>query len=188
VIAIVAILAAILFPVFAQAKEKARQSVCLSNLKQLGTAAMLYVQDYDDTYPGGPGVAGDRHSNRQWESRIARLSYWWHWGLSQGYSWPTHPSGKATTTRQPFTLATVARPSLLQMVQDNWAAYHSVVQKGQARWNICYADGHAKFSHYIDGWAPANRQSWTWNLYNPGMPLNVERPCEQTCAQDAAAN
>src|SRR5689334_10975610 len=51
VIAIIAILAAILFPVFAQAREKARQSVCLSNQKQIGTAIMLYVQDYGETYP-----------------------------------------------------------------------------------------------------------------------------------------
>src|SRR5438067_8373067 len=51
VIAIIAILAAILFPVFAQAREKARQSTCLSNCKQMGTAAMLYLQDYDETYP-----------------------------------------------------------------------------------------------------------------------------------------
>ena len=51
VIAIIAILAAILFPVFAQAREKARQTSCLSNLKQLGTAFMMYVQDSDETYP-----------------------------------------------------------------------------------------------------------------------------------------
>ena len=51
VIAIIAILAAILFPVFAQAREKARQTSCLSNLRQLGTGMMMYVQDYDDTYP-----------------------------------------------------------------------------------------------------------------------------------------
>ncbi len=48
VIAIIAILAAILFPVFARAREKARQSSCLSNLKQLGLAAMMYAQDYDE--------------------------------------------------------------------------------------------------------------------------------------------
>lgn len=50
VIAIIAILAAILFPVFAQAREKARQTSCLSNLKQIGTATMMYVQDYDEQY------------------------------------------------------------------------------------------------------------------------------------------
>ncbi len=51
VIAIIAILAAILFPVFAQAREKARQTSCLSNMKQLGTATILYMDDYDETFP-----------------------------------------------------------------------------------------------------------------------------------------
>ena len=51
VIAIIAILAAILFPVFAQARAKARQSSCLSNLKQIGLATMMYAQDYDEMYP-----------------------------------------------------------------------------------------------------------------------------------------
>ena len=51
VIAIIAILAAILFPVFAQAREKARQAACLSNEKQIGTAITLYAQDYDETLP-----------------------------------------------------------------------------------------------------------------------------------------
>jgi prepilin-type N-terminal cleavage/methylation domain-containing protein/prepilin-type processing-associated H-X9-DG protein len=51
VIAIIAILAAILFPVFAQAREKARQTSCTSNMKQLGTAMMMYIQDNDQIYP-----------------------------------------------------------------------------------------------------------------------------------------
>jgi prepilin-type N-terminal cleavage/methylation domain-containing protein/prepilin-type processing-associated H-X9-DG protein len=51
VIAIIAILAAILFPVFAQARDKARQAACLSNLKQVGTALMMYTQDYDERMP-----------------------------------------------------------------------------------------------------------------------------------------
>src|SRR5437016_1277125 len=61
VIAIIAILAAILFPVFAQAREKARAISCLSNSKQIGLATMQYVQDYDETYPCGwhPAPGGD---------------------------------------------------------------------------------------------------------------------------------
>jgi len=51
VIAIIAILAAILFPVFAQAREKARAATCLSNQKQIGLAALMYVQDYDEQWP-----------------------------------------------------------------------------------------------------------------------------------------
>ncbi len=49
VIAIIAILAAILFPVFAQAREKARATACISNLKQVGLALAMYKQDYDET-------------------------------------------------------------------------------------------------------------------------------------------
>jgi prepilin-type N-terminal cleavage/methylation domain-containing protein/prepilin-type processing-associated H-X9-DG protein len=51
VIAIIAILAAILFPVFAQAREKARQTSCISNTRQMGAATMLYIQDYDERFP-----------------------------------------------------------------------------------------------------------------------------------------
>jgi prepilin-type N-terminal cleavage/methylation domain-containing protein/prepilin-type processing-associated H-X9-DG protein len=50
VIAIIAILAAILFPVFAQAKEAAKKTTCISNLKQLGIASIMYSGDNDDTY------------------------------------------------------------------------------------------------------------------------------------------
>ncbi|MFA0764650.1 MAG: hypothetical protein REDVDVYQ_002261, partial [Candidatus Fervidibacter sp.] len=51
VIAIIAILAAILFPVFSQARDKARQTTCLSNAKQVGLAVMQYQQDYNELYP-----------------------------------------------------------------------------------------------------------------------------------------
>ncbi|MEP6756631.1 MAG: prepilin-type N-terminal cleavage/methylation domain-containing protein, partial [Chthonomonadales bacterium] len=51
VIAIIAILAAILFPVFAKAREKARQASCTSNVKQLGLAWLMYVQDNDEQFP-----------------------------------------------------------------------------------------------------------------------------------------
>jgi prepilin-type N-terminal cleavage/methylation domain-containing protein/prepilin-type processing-associated H-X9-DG protein len=51
VIAIIAILAAILFPVFAQAREAARKTSCLSNMKQIDLAWQMYAQDYDETFP-----------------------------------------------------------------------------------------------------------------------------------------
>jgi len=65
VIAIIAILAAILFPVFAQAREKARAITCVSNQKQVGLGLMMYLQDYDETFPmnqyyDGPGQ-DDQH-------------------------------------------------------------------------------------------------------------------------------
>lgn len=73
VIAIIAILAAILFPVFAQARAKARQTSCLSNEKQLGLSIMQYYQDYDEAGPvvrafttGYASIAGD-----PWDIRIS---------------------------------------------------------------------------------------------------------------------
>ena len=67
VIAIIAILAAILFPVFAQAREKARATACLSNEKQIGTALMMYVQDYDGTWPAGTYNTGNTYlTGRGW--------------------------------------------------------------------------------------------------------------------------
>jgi len=65
VIAIIAILAAILFPVFAQAREAARKSTCLSNEKQMATAVMMYKQDYDEYYP-----------SLQWG--LATWNGWWY--------------------------------------------------------------------------------------------------------------
>ena len=61
VIAIIAILAAILFPVFAQAREKARAITCVSNLNQIGLGMMQYLQDYDDRFPTSwaKGFPGD---------------------------------------------------------------------------------------------------------------------------------
>src|SRR5690349_17383723 len=63
VIAIIAILAAILFPVFAQARDKPRQASCLSNQKQLALGILQYTQDYDEIFPighkQGTGVGED---------------------------------------------------------------------------------------------------------------------------------
>jgi len=61
VIAIIAILAAILFPVFAQAREQARKTTCLSNTKQISLAVLMYVQDYDESFPleASPDWAND---------------------------------------------------------------------------------------------------------------------------------
>ena len=55
VIAIISILASILMPAFAQAREKARQTACLSNTKQLTTAFLMYTEDWDEAFPGASG-------------------------------------------------------------------------------------------------------------------------------------
>ena len=71
VIAIIAILAAILFPVFAQAREKARQTSCASNLKQLGLALLQYIQDYDEVAPCGNFAGNPLNAAGQgWASQV----------------------------------------------------------------------------------------------------------------------
>src|SRR6201988_4702864 len=80
VIAIIAILAAILFPVFAQAREKARQASCLSNMKQIGLGMTMYVQDYDETFPCNPwngqpvGTADNDYGKPTYVTRFC-----WYW-------------------------------------------------------------------------------------------------------------
>jgi len=74
VIAIIAILAAILFPVFAQAREKARSISCLSNVKQFGLGEQMYVQDYDETFPLAWGVETNPPPPGQYEDP----SSWWN--------------------------------------------------------------------------------------------------------------
>jgi prepilin-type N-terminal cleavage/methylation domain-containing protein/prepilin-type processing-associated H-X9-DG protein len=82
VIAIIAILAAILFPVFAQAREKARQASCLSNEKQIGLGFMQYVQDWDETYP-----TAYQYKNNNWAAGTngGSAGGYTHWSL---YIWP----------------------------------------------------------------------------------------------------
>lgn len=105
VIAIIAILASILFPVFAQAREKARQSACLNNLKQMGTAIMQYVQDYDEAYPHNSGYAATNlypdinfqgqtlNFNLHWMQQI--YPYHKSWGI---YLCPSDPRPNAPKT------------------------------------------------------------------------------------------
>jgi len=77
VVAIIAILAGLLFPVFSRAKASAKQSTCLSNLKQIGSALALYAADYDDKFPHAVD-ASDRYRPEIWSEHPdfqARIPY-----------------------------------------------------------------------------------------------------------------
>ena len=121
VIAIIAILAAILFPVFAQAKESAKRTTALSNTKQMGTGMMIYTADYDDNFPLSMGrrdeltprtymvgvvtpIPQDALTTAPWDNPIRRggaavlwansmQPYVKNWGL---YEVPTQPRKLAT--------------------------------------------------------------------------------------------
>ncbi|MBS1705264.1 MAG: DUF1559 domain-containing protein [Armatimonadetes bacterium] len=82
VIAIIAILAAILFPVFAQAKEAAKKTACLSNTKQIGLALHMYVDDSDDTmpmanYPAPPVYQGPPWTQFQFHNGAGKSELAW---------------------------------------------------------------------------------------------------------------
>jgi prepilin-type N-terminal cleavage/methylation domain-containing protein/prepilin-type processing-associated H-X9-DG protein len=123
VIAIIAILAAILFPVFAQAREKARSISCTSNFRQLGTALVMYLQDYDERvlprYQACPSTGPVNTSQKLWTDTLQpyvknrqifvcpsaiNSKYGDIWAdrgfISEGYNqtisgwyWPTSPCG-----------------------------------------------------------------------------------------------
>ena len=100
VIAIIAILAAILLPVFAAARERARQTTCASNLKQLGLAIMQYTQDYDESPPNGTSYTSTaynsvcaNHALQGWAGQIYPYVK-----SSRVYTCPDDPSSPPATT------------------------------------------------------------------------------------------
>jgi len=104
VIAIIAILAAILFPVFAQAREKARMTACLSNMKQIGLSLTMYAQDYDETFPYIRFTSSPPGSNGNWTYvwRNAIRPYLKSQGVLGCPSNPfSHPQPSKPSTRNP---------------------------------------------------------------------------------------
>src|SRR5712692_1543026 len=104
VIAIIAILAAILFPVFAQAREKARQVTCLSNFKQIGLGVRMYVQHWDETFPPNrvarpPGSSDCGQKNITWKT--VTLPYVKNFGVYKCPSNPHNNQGDETKNAEP---------------------------------------------------------------------------------------
>jgi len=86
VIAIIAILAAILFPVFAKARAKAVQTTCLSNVRQLALAFLMYAQDYDERMPFAYDYADDWSYESAWDYFIDYVSGTYRLGLIGPYT------------------------------------------------------------------------------------------------------
>jgi prepilin-type N-terminal cleavage/methylation domain-containing protein/prepilin-type processing-associated H-X9-DG protein len=131
VIAIIAILAAILFPVFAQAKEAAKKTTDLSNQKQIGLGVALYSGDHDDTFPRGEYEQDPRPTWSPFTWREAIMPY-----IKNGqktYSWlndqpvavdglwksPSEPSGRYGYSAHARVLAMWGLPSMSQTQIDS---------------------------------------------------------------------
>lgn len=172
VIAIIAILAAILLPVFAQAREKARAASCLSNVKQLVLASLMYASDYDDTLPigvwGRPdwsfwqtvmeetlAYTSDRHIwrcpddpdgaiNLSSFPGCSRYSYGWN-RAAFGYCIPGY------MTLPALTLGQIRRPAETTAFWDGHRVGFAVLARHRHHGgaNISFLDGHAKWYAYL---------------------------------------
>lgn len=135
VIAIIAILAAILFPVFAQAKEAAKKSVAISNQKQIGLAFMLYSNDHDDVLPA---MTWADSFNNTGQGIPTSLDPGWFWNGS--YAWPIslipyHKNDTKNGNKSSFLISPAdqgtsnfTKPSFKEMLQavswpnaNNWS-------------------------------------------------------------------
>jgi prepilin-type N-terminal cleavage/methylation domain-containing protein/prepilin-type processing-associated H-X9-DG protein len=109
VIAIIAILAAILFPVFAQAREKARQTACLSNGKQLALGITMYAQDYDETLPQGGYTPVSGSSGRWFRDIFPYVK------SLQVYNCPSKNEGRVSSAEPGFLIQTESNGSGLPL-------------------------------------------------------------------------
>lgn len=180
-IAILALLAGILFPVFAKARERGRAAVCLANLKQIGLAVTAYADDFDEKYPYGidwadryfPHIWADQPAyqaqllampylpdlltaygvdQRLWECPADRgvtvdqitgaAAYveqaWRAWGMSYGY--------RTELAFRQLRMSSLQEPSRTNLLGDIDGAWHFGTTDDYAtyRYQICFADGHAK--------------------------------------------
>ena len=153
VIAIIAILAAMLFPVFAKTREKARQTSCLSNMKQIGTASHMYASDYDGVHVlcVSPGVHTGL-TKAQLNAYTAMEMLQPYVGNTQVWVCPTNEIGPVRT-------------SMDGLVVENWSyAPNNTSFVGQPEPGLGLADGAvASPAEYIefgewapDIWAPAS--------------------------------
>jgi prepilin-type N-terminal cleavage/methylation domain-containing protein len=128
VIAIVAILAAILMPVFARAREKARQGSCQSNTKNLATAILMYAQDYDERLPAGSRTTaiGAIRWGGQIQPYVKNLQIFTCPSANQftygGVSGPTGGYGYNACTLNNISLAEITKPAETIMLGDSCGA------------------------------------------------------------------
>jgi prepilin-type N-terminal cleavage/methylation domain-containing protein/prepilin-type processing-associated H-X9-DG protein len=168
VISIIALLAAILFPVFARARENARRSSCISNAKQLSLGIVMYAQDYDERmmplyygtvywpYLTLPYTKSQQILNCPSESGakyVATTDPVYSWNTNVDYGMSMQLSGGLPAGVRGPALSQIAKPSetvLLADTTNNWQVQPSVIGANPAVYRhldttvVAFCDGHAK--------------------------------------------
>lgn len=193
VIAIIAILAAILFPVFAQAREKARTASSGSNVRQLGLAIRMYVQDYDERFPFGGWLPNGNDGTHEWQNTVA--PYIKNKGLyycpsstddnedprdPTAWSWNRNPvsylyNNQLGRDRVPAKDASVNSPADCWMIVDghsDWGGREGVDWLGRPRTVWLMEDTtFGSAASLITGWL--SWQGFTWGLPRHNSGANV---------------
>jgi prepilin-type N-terminal cleavage/methylation domain-containing protein/prepilin-type processing-associated H-X9-DG protein len=185
VVAVISILAGLLFPVFAQTRDKARQSACASNLHQLGAAVSLYTQDYDERFPqthptATPWTLGDDEDTLVSPWRALMEPYVKSMGVfrcptdSSPTDWHPASYGPNGYTVYGASLSEVSRPTEtiygveLQdgAVIDDVSPWYGadmirdgvLAEKRHAGGsNYLYVDGHVRWMTFGQTWSPVNQ-------------------------------
>jgi prepilin-type N-terminal cleavage/methylation domain-containing protein/prepilin-type processing-associated H-X9-DG protein len=154
VIAIIAVLAAILFPVFAEAREKGRQTVCVSNQRQLAAAVHLYLNDHDETFPMGLAQVSGGYYDGEYPVPV-------DWRLSQA-----------------------SNPALIRAFQSHWSHALQPYIKSLEIYRcpsaiVLQARGGGVEADYANAVKPPAPVSYSYNGLLHGLPLaQVERPTQ----------
>lgn len=170
VIAIIAILAAILFPVFAQAREKARQTSCISNTKQIGTALMMYVQDFDEVLPfndNGP----------DWTPGNARSTF----DVLQPYIKNTQiytcPSAGSDKVRIFMNYDNTNRPFITYAINNlYWNNPAQALFEKYIQTSLAGIEDSAGTVFCGDSRPAANQQHWAWQVTGTTLNTTVNPP------------
>jgi prepilin-type processing-associated H-X9-DG protein/prepilin-type N-terminal cleavage/methylation domain-containing protein len=182
VIALITALAALLFPVLARARDQARRTICLSHLREIGQAHLLYLQDWDDRFPGwyetGPPRPEPFGPYRFWTEylqpylcsrailhdpsavgRGAPPARAWladyvllTWGPGE-YGWPDVIYFR--WPGPPFSLDQVRRPDETIALMDGWTTTRRVRSYSAAHGggtNVSFVDGHARWLSGTEFW------------------------------------
>jgi prepilin-type N-terminal cleavage/methylation domain-containing protein/prepilin-type processing-associated H-X9-DG protein len=200
VIAIIAILASILFPVFAQAREKARGVTCLTNQKQLALGLVQYLQDYDETYPRVQyyDVAG---TGRQigipemlfpYTKQGVKDGTWVH-GKTGIYSCPTSPAqfqpnvygfhldvfsdGEAPWNSNPFPVVTMAQ---IDAPAEKIGIMEKGINEGNSNW--------LNFATWEWDWIAYIKTNGAIDEALDGMQMALDTPGKADCDFVASAN